>query len=267
MHLALKSAMSRIPYTNKVGETLSSIADSAAAYSLRALGGGDPMVARVRRSSDDAEKDFTASDMGAALEYWVGSGIDGHVTTAYDQSGNGNDATESTTSSQPKIVDSGVLVLDVTEDQSFPYTVGFQSGTSQIRDLSSITTSDNYSFNQNLTSLYVGSNVTSIGSYAFFGCSSLTSITIPDSVTSIGSDAFGDCSSLTSITIPDSVTSIGSSAFFNCLSLATINCIATTAPTLGSNAFNNVSATDIHVPAGATGYGTTYGGLTVVADL
>ena len=72
MHLALKSAMSRIPYTNKVGETLSSIADPAAAYSLRALGGGDPMVARVRRSSDDAEKDFTASDMDSgSVADWV----------------------------------------------------------------------------------------------------------------------------------------------------------------------------------------------------
>lgn len=67
--------MSRIPYTNKVGETLSSIADPAAAYSLRALGGGDPIVARVRRSSDDAEKDFTASDMGAALEDWVNEDV------------------------------------------------------------------------------------------------------------------------------------------------------------------------------------------------
>ena len=72
MHLALKSAMSRIPYTNKVGETLGSIADPAAAYSLRALGGGDPMVARVRRSSDDAEKDFTASDMDSgSVADWV----------------------------------------------------------------------------------------------------------------------------------------------------------------------------------------------------
>jgi len=36
---------------------------------------------------------------------------------------------------------------------------------------------------------------------------------------------------------------------------------------LGSNVFSGVLATDIHVPVGATGYGTTYGGLTVVADL
>lgn len=113
MHLALKSAMSRIPYTNKVGETLGSIADPAAAYSLRALNGGDPMVARVRRSSDDAEKDFTASDVsGGALVDWVGSGNDGFVSTWYDQLGNDNHATQSTVASQPKIVDVGALVSD-----------------------------------------------------------------------------------------------------------------------------------------------------------
>jgi len=76
---------------------------------------------------------------------------------------------------------------------------------------------------QEMTDIIIPNSVTSIGEYAFWGCSSLTSITIPDSVTSIGDYAFRACSSLTSITIPDSVTSIGRSAFEKCDALERIN--------------------------------------------
>ena len=65
-------------------------------------------------------------------------------------------------------------------------------------------------------------SVTSIGDWAFAGCSSLTSVTIPDSVTSIGRYAFDACDSLTSVMIPDSVTSIGKDAFLFCDSLTGI---------------------------------------------
>ena len=72
-----------------------------------------------------------------------------------------------------------------------------------------------YPIGNTRTSYTIPNSVTSIGEYAFSGCTSLTSVTIPDSITSIGKNAFYSCKSLTSVTIPDSVTSIGNGAFYN----------------------------------------------------
>jgi hypothetical protein len=73
-----------------------------------------------------------------------------------------------------------------------------------------------------LISITIPNSVMSIGNYAFYYCPSLTSITIPNSVMSIGEWAFYFCSSLTSLTIPNSVTNIGKAAFSSCENLATI---------------------------------------------
>ena len=79
-----------------------------------------------------------------------------------------------------------------------------------------------YSYRSFIRRAVIANSVTSIGDYAFSGCSSLTSATIPNSVTSIGRDAFYYCNSLTSVIIPDSVTSIGLSAFEGCSSLTSV---------------------------------------------
>jgi hypothetical protein len=89
---------------------------AAAAYSLRSLSAGTVYVVKVRRSGDDAESDFTASQVSdEALAAWVRAGggtEDGFVTTWYDQSGNTNNATQATAANQPKIVSAGSLVTE-----------------------------------------------------------------------------------------------------------------------------------------------------------
>ena len=74
----------------------------------------------------------------------------------------------------------------------------------------------------NLTSIAIPNSITSIGMSAFSACDGLISITIPDSITSINYGMFGGCSNLTNIIISDNVTSIGASAFYNCTSLISI---------------------------------------------
>ena len=59
---------------------------------------------------------------------------------------------------------------------------------------------DLYLNGEKIVNLVIPDSVTSIGNYAFSGCTGLTSITIPDSVTSIGYGTFSGCTGLTSIT-------------------------------------------------------------------
>ena len=79
-----------------------------------------------------------------------------------------------------------------------------------------------YSYRESIQTVIIESGVTSIGAWAFYGCTGLTSIEIPNSVTSIGGNAFGGCSGLTSITIPNSVTRIGGYAFEKCSGLTSL---------------------------------------------
>ena len=89
---------------------------AAAAYSLRSLSAGTINVVKVRRSGDNAELDFTATEgSDGTLASWVTAGggtEDGFVTTWYDQSGNGHNFTQATAASQPQIVSSGSLVTE-----------------------------------------------------------------------------------------------------------------------------------------------------------
>jgi hypothetical protein len=86
-------------------------------------------------------------------------------------------------------------------------------------------------------------------------------------VTSIGSYAFYGCSGLTSVTIPSSVTSIGTSAFYQSTSLNKIQ-FEGNAPAISSGAFSSLSSdAKIFVHASATGFAASYDGVLVVVVL
>ena len=102
-----------------------------------------------------------------------------------------------------------------------------------------------------LTSIIIPNSVTSIGDHAFYGCSGLTSIIIPNSVTRIEDSAFSRCSSLTSVTISESVTSIGKEIFQSCkLRNLLVKCVAP--PSIGTDAFSEQTLyhTTLYVPVG-----------------
>ena len=103
-----------------------------------------------------------------------------------------------------------------------------------------------------VTSVKIPSGVTSIGSYAFYNCTSLSNITIPDSVTSIGNDAFVECTSLKSITIPNGVTSIATNAFNGCSSLASVTIPDSVTNIEGTAFFNCKSLASIIIPDSVT---------------
>jgi hypothetical protein len=67
---------------------------------------------------------------------------------------------------------------------------------------------------------FSGANLTSIGNYAFQGCTGLALAELPPGITSIGLAAFYDCTSLALTELPVSITSIGNSAFHGCTGLA-----------------------------------------------
>ena len=95
-------------------------------------------------------------------------------------------------------------------------------------------------YKNDIKEVVVSNSVTTIGNYAFYGCTSLANVTFGDSVTTIGDRAFYNCTKLTDITIPDNVKSIGNYTFYRCTSLTTVT-IPDNVTILGDYAFSGCS--------------------------
>ncbi len=87
-----------------------------------------------------------------------------------------------------------------------------------------------------VTDLEIPNNVTSIGNYAFSGCSSLVSIVLPSSITNIGTNSFSNCSGVTNVTLKNGLKRIGDLAFNNCSKLTNIT-IPSSVKRIGKGAF------------------------------
>ena len=125
-----------------------------------------------------------------------------------------------------------------------------------------VTTIGTYAFKgcSKLTNVTTPGSVTEIGDYAFSGCTRLTSIVIGDGVTTIGTYAFEGCSKLTSVTIPGSVTKIGKSAFYRCTSLTGVTFVSTDTwyKTISANYSEGVQIDVTDESANATYFKSTY---------
>ncbi len=96
-----------------------------------------------------------------------------------------------------------------------------------------------------IQSVVVSEGVTSLSSYAFYGCDELEEVSLPQSLCRIGSLAFGGCTKLSSIVIPSDVLLIGDYAFVGDDALQTIT-FEGHAPEIGVGAFSDVTATVIY---------------------
>lgn len=126
------------------------------------------------------------------------------------------------------------------------------SGTGEMKGFLSDSTEAWHPYQYEITKVIINSGVTSIGVYAFDGCSYLTSITIPNTVTKIRMCAFNECLSLKNIVIPDSVTELGDSAFYKCKNLEKI-ILPSGLKKIDSHTFLYCeNLTEIHIPSTVT---------------
>ena len=79
-----------------------------------------------------------------------------------------------------------------------------------------------YDHSESISSLVLPEGLTSVGSYAFAGCTRLASVSVPSSLKAIGDYAFSDCSALTAFPFPNGMEYVGIAAFQNCAGLTSI---------------------------------------------
>lgn len=106
-----------------------------------------------------------------------------------------------------------------------------------------------------ITELSLPLDLTSIGQYAFRGCTQLTLPSLPSGINSIGEYAFYACYDLDVPSLPSGITSIGQYAFYNCkkLSVTELPERITYIPAFAFGSCTKLAITEI--PSSVTGIG------------
>lgn len=143
------------------------------------------------------------------------------------------------------------------------------SGTGTMYDYSYTDNAPWYSQRASITAIVIESGITSIGSYAFYGCKNAAAVTLADTVAAIGSRAFYACGALTEIAIPAGVVSIGDDVFESCRSLTGIRVDSDNSNYASDDAgvlYNKAKTILIKAPAAIKGpYTVPHGVLTITA--
>ncbi len=103
---------------------------------------------------------------------------------------------------------------------------------------SSYTTIGKYAFSgcTNLNKITLINGITTIGEGAFSGCTQLKNVQLPLGITTISKNLFYGCTSLQYANIYDTVTSIGDGAYYGCTSLSSVR-IRAKVESIGKEAF------------------------------
>ena len=117
--------------------------------------------------------------------------------------------------------DSGIR--DAIGSINSPYTTDIEQAVATTRNLNSITTASGYNSNTNLQSIYIGSNVTSIGVNSFRGAANLSDVIIAGcDGFNIQASAFRDLQNLQKVILPSNLENLHAQVFRGCSNLSNI---------------------------------------------
>ena len=123
----------------------------------------------------------------------------------------------------------------------------------------SYSTSSNYGYspfyrNTSLREVVITDKETEISANEFYGCTNLQNFTVGDGVTTFGDWAFSGCSSLKKLSFGSQLKTIGKEAFSDCVAVTEITSKATTPPTCGSMALDDINKWEctLNIPKGCS---------------